>query len=425
MKKASLFILLLSLCLFQPLSMAGASAGSDSLPPASSESPPSLPEADSPDGEYRYRTREGLMIVSYVDAWQGDKLAEAAEELKRNKHGLEMEYLDRVEIHPGSEPNGNQQVSASYERELQQVGIPIHLSGFLPEDYQLKVNLEKGVIRIYKGEEKQAAEDIATDLAHEYGHHFTFFHFDDAFSPKEFKESTYYQVRRLQQYPKVNGRSDYEEEIHRWSIFEIAAEDYHQLLGSPASKRITHYFDISEKMGSTTYQPVNTASRYDFNAIPQENWDIPLAFQVEGLHPYFLSFLEEPIGVAALAPFPRQKTAELTARLPILSHRVEEHFTFKKHIVEWDPIEEGYAEQPVYTLVAINRENRVIPIKTVYPGEKTAAVVGTVTQAMDSYIYYYQDGLDQGSLDFRLYLQYPDGRVLASEDLTVDFDTDD
>ena len=90
-----------------------------------------------------------------------------------------------------------------------------------------------------------------------------------------------------------------------------------------------------------------------------------------------------------------------------------------------DPIEKGIVEQPVYTLVAINRENRVIPIKTVYPGEKTAAVVGTVTQAMDSYIYYYQDGLDQGSLDFRLYLQYPDGRVLASEDLTVDFDTDD
>jgi hypothetical protein len=63
----------------------------------------------------------------------------------------------------------------------------------------------------------------------------------------------------------------------------------------------------------------------------------------------------------------------------------------------------------------------LIPIKTVFPGEKTFAVVGTVTQIIDSYIYYYQDGLDRGSLDFRLYIQYPDGWVTASEDLTVNF----
>lgn len=392
------------------------------------------------------------MIVSHVDTWQEDKLPEVVEELKRNGHGLEMEYLDRVEIYPGSEPNGNQQVSASYEQEQQQLGIPINLSGFLPADYQMKVAFEKGVIRIYKGKEKQTVQDIAMDLSHEYGHHFTFFHFEDTFSPENFKESPYYQVRQLQQYPQVNGKSDYEEEIHRWSIFEIAAEDYHQLLGSPTGKGTTHYLDISEKMGSSTYQPVNTANRLNFNAIPQENWNIPLASQVEGLHQYFLSFLEEPAEVAALAPPPNQEAEERSAgivdqesrnravlktrgtsllsglldqNLPILSHREEEHFNFRKHIIEWDEVEVENLEQPVYTLVAIDNKNRVIPIKTVYPGEKTAAVIGTVTQVMDSYIYYYQDGLDQGSLDFRLYMQYPDGRVLASEDLTVDFESGD
>ncbi len=108
-------------------------------------------------------------------------------------------------------------------------------------------------------------------------------------------------------------------------------------------------------------------------------------------------------------------------KLPVLSHRVEEQYNFKKHIIEWEPIDSEDSEQPVYTLVAINEDNRIIPIKTVYSDEKTAAVVGTVTQAIDSYIYYYQDGLDQGKLDFRLYIQYPSGQVLASDDLTVEF----
>jgi hypothetical protein len=171
-------------------------------------------------------------------------------------------------------------------------------------------------------------------------------------------------------------------------------------------------------MGSTTYQPVNTASRFNFNAIPQENWNIPLASQVEGLYQYFLSFLEEPPSTAVTAMIPSQNTGEI---LPQLSHRVEEQYNFRKHIIEWDGIDTENSEQPVYTLVAIDRDNRVIPIKTVYPGEKTSAVVGTVTQVIDSFIYYYQDGLDKGSLDFRLYMQYPNGRVLASEDLTVEF----
>ena len=51
--------------------------------------------------------------------------------------------------------------------------------------------------------------------------------------------------------------------------FEIAAEDYLQLLGSPTGKRVTRYLDISQKMGNTVYQPANSANRMNFNAIPQ------------------------------------------------------------------------------------------------------------------------------------------------------------
>jgi hypothetical protein len=409
-----------SLCLSGFVMPAEVGADNNLYAPALSEvsAEQSVTEQGGSDGASRYRTREGIQIVSYVDAWPVDKLPEIAEELYKNRHGLEMEYLDRIEIYPDMEPNGNEQVSASYEKDQQQLSIPVNLSGFLPADYKLEVSVEKGVIRIYKGEEKTEIEDIAMELSHEYGHHFTFFHFGDTFSARNFKESTYYNLRQLHQYPEVNGEASYEEQTHRWSVFELAAEDYLQLLGSPTGKRITRYLDINQKMGSTTYQPVNTASRFNFNAIPQENWNIPLASQVEGLYQYFLSFLEEPPSTAVTAMIPSQNTGEI---LPQLSHRVEEQYNFRKHIIEWDGIDTENSEQPVYTLVAIDRDNRVIPIKTVYPGEKTSAVVGTVTQAIDSFIYYYQDGLDQGSLDFRLYLQYPNGRVLAAEDLTVEF----
>ena len=154
------------------------------------------------------------------------------------------------------------------------------------------------------------------ELSHEYGITLPSFILKTPFLPG-IQESTYYNLRQLYKYPEVNGEAGYEEQIHRWSVFEIAAEDYLQLLGSPTGKRITHYLDINQKTGNTTYQPVNTAGRFNYNAIPQENWNIPLASQVEGLYQYFLSFLEESSYTAVAAMNPNQDTGGI---LPV-SHR--------------------------------------------------------------------------------------------------------
>ena len=368
---------------------------------------------------FRYHTDDGLQIISHVDTWQEDKLPEVVEELSRNAHGLEMEYLDRVEIHAGIEPGGNEQICADYSPEVHELAIPINLSGLLPTNYTLKVPIAKGVISIYKGEEKEDVADIARYLSHEYGHHFTRFHFfDGSFSSEKFKYSTYYQIRRLQQFEEVNGLTSSEREAHRWSVFEIAAEDYCQLLGSPTSKVTTRFFDISQKIGKTTFQPINMASHLDFNAIPQENWNIPLASQVDGLQSYFFSFLGNSNQDHLSSP---AMSLSADQHLPILSYREEKHHGFKKHIIQWDELIVEESMQSVYTLVAVDKDNNVIPIKTVYPGEETTAVVGTVTQVIVPYIYYYQDGLDQGILDFRLYIQFPHGQVVATEVLTVSF----
>ena len=439
MKRTALYKLLLSLCILL-ITLPTVAFAEESIDEVSANVDASLEYAS--NDETLYLTDDGLEIISHVDTWRGDKLPGIVEELYKNRHGLEMEYLDRVEIYNGTEPNGNQMISASYEQEQQQIGIPVNLAGFVPEDYELKVNVEKGVIRIYKGEERENIAEFAEDLSHEYGHHFSFFHFEEEFTTGEFKESEYYQIRGLDEYPQVNGEVSHEREIHRWSIFELVAEDYFQLLGSPTGKGITRFLDISQKMGNTTYQPINSVSALDFNAVPQANWEIPLASQVDGLRNYFLSFLGETPDKTAMVHNNYNRSndmLDITKNVPELTHRMEKQNGFTQHIIEWEPFQlsqplQPYQEssqnsdstdnkstQPVYTLVALDSDNRLIPIRTVYPGEKTMAVIGTVTQVIDPYIYYYQDGLDEGSLSFRLYMQYPDGQVVAGEPFEVDF----
>jgi hypothetical protein len=382
----------------------------------------------------RYTTENGIDIISYVNTWTGDKLTEIGSELMNNTHGVEMEYLDRIEIHAGKEPGGNESVSASYRKEHQKVSIPVNLSGFLPADYELKVSVNKGIIDIYKGEEKEDIREIAMDLSHEYGHHFSFFYFGNSFTSEEYKDSPYYEMRQLKNYKEVNGESSYEDNIHRWSIFEIAAEDYKELLGSKTGKGVTKFLDISQKTGSQTYQPVNSASRLDYNAIPQENWTIPLAVQVEGLYDYFMSFLGEDAGQSLEAGIPSDSESGqivvtdsgLAVKLPALTYREEEHHGFRKGIIAWNPLEFLTAEdtdEVIYTLAAFTEDNQLIPIKTVYPGEETSAVIGTVTDIQDPYIYYYQDGLDKGTLHFKLYMQFSSGQVLSSDELAINFDS--
>jgi len=379
----------------------------------------------------QYTMDNGIDIISYVDTWAGAKLAEIGNELMNNIHGIEMEYLDRIEVHPGLEPGGNQNVSASYRKEREEISIPVNLSGFLPKDYEVSLHLDKGVIHLYKGDEKETIEEMAADLSHEYGHHFSFFYFGDTFNSKDFKNSHYYKIRKLKDYRQVNGESSYEENIHRWSIFEIAAEDYKQLLGSPTGKKVTRFLDISQKVGSQTYQPANSASSLDYNAIPQENWVIPLAAQVDGLYEYFLSFLQDADEAIEAGSVVNEKHKYLddinnikADKLPVLSYREEEHHGFYKGMLEWEPLKpdtvEG-ADQVIYTLVAFTEEGQLIPIKTVYPGEETYAVIGTVTEVEEPYIYYYQDDLNRDTLRFKLYMQFANGQVISGEELIVNF----
>ncbi|HOB20582.1 MAG TPA: hypothetical protein PKO35_07790, partial [Candidatus Atribacteria bacterium] len=326
-----------------------------------------------------YESNDGIRIISYTDTWADDGLKRVYEELKNNMHGVDMEYLDRIEIHQGPGPDSGPSVSATYEKEAHVVRLPVNLEGFLPAGYELPVSLDKGVIKLYNGDTRAALEDLAVDISHEYGHHFTLFHFGDKFkSPEKFRDSGYYKARGLDAFSQVNADASYVEEIHRWGIYEIAAEDYRQLLGSATGRSITAFSDIQQKSGQDVYNPVNSISRRDYNALPQENWELPTAFEVSGLSDYFRSFLNDVVAAGHLEEY----------RVPGLVYHREKIYGFDRVVFSWLP-QEG-PEGAVYTLVAYSEDAGLIPIKTVFPGDEPVAVVGTAALEKNAYVYYYQ-----------------------------------
>ena len=366
-----------------------------------------------------HETPDGIRLLSYTKVWDVELLASLETELKQNIHGIEMDYIDRVEMHPGDHPDGNSDISALYHRERQVIDIPVKLSGFLPDEYSLPVEIDKGVIKIFHSEQRESIEEAALDLSHEYGHHFTFFHFDEAFaSDEQYTDSEYYQVRGLKDYDRVNGSSSFDRDKHKWSIYEMAAEDYKQIMGSRTGKISTVFKDISQKASADTYQPMNIPGYKDFNAVPQINWEIPLPHQVDRLAEYFYSFIDDQdvpvVSVDGDAESPAYND------LPSVSYKRESYHGLDRYVLSW----ESYLERDdlVYTLVVISDDySEMLPIKTVFPGEAKQAVIGTYTLENDGYVYYYKDGIDQRAGHFRLHVQFPDGQLAAGPVTTIDF----
>ncbi|HZK33726.1 MAG TPA: hypothetical protein VFD33_00260 [Bacillota bacterium] len=372
--------------------------------------------SDALQEEARYQADNGIEVISYTDKWVDLGLIRVYDELMNNVHGMEMDYLDRIEIHAGSSPETAHNVMATYQIEKQEEHIGVNLKGFFPDDYELPIKLDKGVIRIYKGEERQAIEDIAVDLSHEYGHHFTLYHFGETFTrPEYFRTSEYYNIRGLEDYPLVNAEASHELEMHRWSIYELAAEDYRQILGSDTGRRITGFKDIKQKKGQDLYLPINEVSIRDYNAIGQMNWDLPTAFHNSVLVDYFYAFTHKGDVYKRSLPL----MADQADELPGLDYSISPLGDYYQTKFYWD--RSTGPEDAIYTLVAY-RDDKVIPIKTVFPGQDPLAYIGTVYYEEDGYIYYYQDGLDSGQLSFRLQVLLPDGRNLSGHMISIDFD---
>ncbi|MBF7097040.1 hypothetical protein [Alkalibacter mobilis] len=317
-----------------------------------------------------YESQDGIEIISYVENWKGDKLIEVYEELLKNKHGDEIEYLDRVNLYPGESPNGNEEGIYFYTlKKLKLLG-------------STSIEMEKGShIDIYNMNEKNKVEDFARVLSHEYGHHFTIYYL--AKNDKNFfidwTKSDFYKVRQGGVYEQMESGSGVD---HKWLIEEICAEDYVQIYGSLTGKIPVDVFDIEDKRNMNVLEEDQSYTSSAYNIIPQENMEIGLAAE----NPNVLNYWSDLSGIAPDVEI--YSIPEIT-----LGSRNEYERGYYSQIISWTGSYTEYGDEAkAYTLVAFDKSGKwFLPIKTVYKGEAKEAVVGTVMVQDNGRKKYYTD----------------------------------
>lgn len=308
-----------------------------------------------------YIGENGITIISYCSNWKSDlQLKTIYDELVKNIHGKEMDYLSTIYIYPGAASN-----------------YPKGFTSFYHEDYRINKNGqyiygEDSYIEIYGADQYKDISQMSRILSHEYGHHFTFYYLmtKENLSKENWINSEYARIRGLKDYPQVTYLNQNTKTYsHEWDIAEILAEDYIQLFGSELAKKTRDYLDVKERL------QVNNVDYYyvysDFNLLPQENLDLLLASDVEGLQGYF----SELTGIE-----PLKQPEKLEIRQPNLSAINNVHNNYNEYIWNWSQVKFlEIKNQYEYTIVInpLGDNDYPIPLKTTYSGEPLTAVAGS------------------------------------------------
>lgn len=341
-----------------------------------------------------YSAPDGFQVWSYAKAWNDQaKLKTVYDELLQNTHGEEFKLLTKVIIYPGPDPQGTNAAGRWF--------------GVWKMD-QGKPRLQSGrYIELYDGNKNAGIADIARTLAHEYGHHFTYYHYYKKESKlwANWRNSGLAQARKLKNNPKVGA--DVPE--HRWLIQEIAAEDYVQLFGSMTAKQSIDFKDIAERLPSKATNITFTTDIFNYR--PQENYEIPLAANLPDLREYWL----KASGVQ------RSKNAapsQIGIRLSEV--RQIEGLRQPQYVFTWDQSSDETADLE-YTLVRFslqrNGAEEIYPLKTVYDGEELQAVMGSASH----FNLYMWEPVPVGLEFFVVYVKDREGLVTSSKVLAVNF----
>lgn len=342
-----------------------------------------------------YTAPDGFEIISYCSAWSETvKLKGVYDELNRNTHGEEFKLLRRVSIFPGQDPQGRTIAGRWFGQWKTKNGVPI-LEG-------------NRYIEIYDGQRLTTVEGIARTLAHEYGHHFTYYYYfkQEKKVWKSWRSSGLAVARGLNNNNYVSTNTA----DHKWLIEEIAAEDYVQLFGSLTAKRSYDFKDISERL---TTDKLNTVFNTDiYNFCPQENREIPLAANLPKVKEYWLKASKLP-GKVSNPPSQINLELEDVQKMP--------HGDIPQYIFAWDKSVDGRATNLEYTLVHFEKNNNEIfdfePIKTVSGNEPLKAVLGA---AMGSNMIL-QENVPTDIGYFVVYIKDQNAMITSSKILAVDF----
>ena len=365
--------------------------------------------------KYTYQAPEGFLMLSHSNAWNEAKLQTLYEELKKNKHGEEMDYLFEVVVYP-QEDDRALATHRSVDRSVKWV-VPIPAFS----EMTFVFNSTFGVISLYGGDVSTTVESMAASLSHEYGHHYTFYHMfrdydDTTISGREaLTDSEYAKIRNLpsDKVKTAMDDRDFYYENHHWYLVEVAAEDYVLLMGSPTVKQAVDFPDVRQVLAGAKY-PDKQELKRAHNAYPQDNLMIPLATDVPGLAEYFCGFIgETPKAV------PAKQEINLHIKRGSTSYQLTTGYReFVYYDITWNMPYEG----ATYTLVCYDESEYYIrPIKTVMPGEKASATIGAVTRASSTQIAWQYDSIDKGQKTFYVTAMLPDGTVMISNPLAYRF----
>ena len=370
----------------------------------------SWPQEEGPeDAVASYLSPEGIQFFSMSQAWDQEKLEELYQELLRNKHGEELYSLRSVLVYPQPED-----FAAATHQSLVRENVLYLDFPALPENFSFSFQCTEGVITLYDGDRNTTPASMASNLSHEYGHHFTFYHMFGE-EEEEQLQSRYAQLRDLAPGQALVDRTDLAgyQENHQWYLVEMAAEDYVMLMGSPNAMAVGEYRDVRDYLEGQQTEETQLLR----NAMPQENMMLPVAWEVEGLADYFYSFVSEP---------PPDPLPQKDFTLSITENKkgydlVTGYQEFTSYQLKWDKV---YGEDATYTLISYQPEdynNSFYPIKTVSPGEEAGAWIGCVTQEESYSISYLDDELARGTRTFQVTALLPDGRVAVSQPLVYTF----
>lgn len=359
--------------------------------------------------EIYYISPNELTIYSHSDEWKRNGLVEIYEELLKNVHGDEMDYLKEIILKPGAAANGD--FAGEYFEKSEALTTAVVFNPIIDSTFIDFAVVEYGYIHLYNMDDYTNVKEISKTLSHEYGHHFTFHHIFTG--DNEIREnSDYYELRKLIDYPEAIDYTDYEQylEMHAWDISEIAAEDYVQLMGSLTSKDIGEYMDIKEALYTPDMEYVGETLSSHYNVFAQENPVIPMAEQVAGLEGYFHSFIDEDY------------VEQYTQYPPIVIEAQKKRSRGKtSYVLTWNELESD--SEVIYTVVCYNANGSIYSaIKTVSGEEELSAVIGTPVRRKGSYIYWWDDGTMDEDRIVRVHAFIVEqGIIIGSEPYYFDF----
>ncbi len=363
-------------------------------------------------GTYEYVTPLGFSIVSQSEKWTGQKLVDVYNELLNNKHGDEIMYISKIIIYPGPSDIGltDSNVAGTHSQERSEYHVFIDLPALMPSTMEYAFKSDLSVIELYNMDEYDDVTQAAMTISHEYGHHYTMFYFLK--SDEAAKASEYYQLRGFDGYDHevfFNTVDEYYAN-HAWSIYEIAAEDYVQLMGSGSGRKTEEYLDVYDL--ATSYSDNDYYRSYNdsiVNVYPQENIYIPLADQIDGLRDYFYSFVglqndTTPVG---------NPNFHLT--MTKRSNMGSTYYDITWNKTSTDP-------NTLYTLVCYDMNGNLhSAIRTVHGDDTPVARVGKYVVQQGTQLVWYDSDVTEEDRYFKLTVLLPDGRMQASELFYADF----